>query len=70
MSHNSTLFRNDGENRGKEVDTLTTRIGELNAALERLRDHVSTVEQEKDTAINDKESAVSEMENLRFEDWF
>ena len=40
-------------------------MSELNTSFERLRDHVTIVEQEKTAALTEKEASLTEMINLR-----
>ena len=61
----SIIFRDEEEKRANDLEHLNNRMTELNTSFERLRDHVTIVEQEKTAALTEKEASLTEMINLR-----
>ena len=62
---NIYYFRDEEEKRANDLEHLNNRMTELNTSFERLRDHVTIVEQEKTAALTEKEASLTEMINLR-----
>ena len=62
---NGHYFRDEEEKRANDLEHLNNRMSELNTSFERLRDHVTIVEQEKTAALTEKEASLTEMINLR-----